>query len=220
MSQRLLILGTGDHAAVSADTARAMGLTVAGFLGSSNLRAPPELYIEGGATDAGVVAVAAKTCAADACFAGFGDNATRRDALDAAAHVDMALASLIHPTAYVDPAAEIADGIFIGTLARVITGARLERGALINSAALIDHDCRIGTCAAVYSGAILGGRVTLGPLAAIGLNATVLPGRTIGEGCVVGAGAVVTRDQAALTVVIGAPGKAVRARAIDEPYIS
>ena len=44
-------------------------------------------------------------------------------------------------------------------------------------------------------------------LAKIGANATLLPGVVIGEGALVGAGAVVTRDVAPDTVVVGNPAR-------------
>ncbi len=47
--------------------------------------------------------------------------------------------------------------------------------------------------------------VTLKTGARIGGAAVILPGKTIGEDAVVGAGAVVTRDVAAHTIVIGSP---------------
>lgn len=49
------------------------------------------------------------------------------------------------------------------------------------------------------------GRVTIGAGAWIGANASVLPGVTIGDRAVIGAGAVVTRDVAPATVVVGVP---------------
>jgi acetyltransferase-like isoleucine patch superfamily enzyme len=46
--------------------------------------------------------------------------------------------------------------------------------------------------------------------ASIGANATILPGIGVGEGAMVGAGAVVTRDVAAGTTVVGNPAKLIK----------
>jgi acetyltransferase-like isoleucine patch superfamily enzyme len=43
----------------------------------------------------------------------------------------------------------------------------------------------------------------------IGVNATILPGVTLGRGCTVGAGAVVTKDVAPYTTVVGNPAREV-----------
>jgi acetyltransferase-like isoleucine patch superfamily enzyme len=44
----------------------------------------------------------------------------------------------------------------------------------------------------------------------IGANATILPGLTIHEGAMIGAGAVVTRDVAPNTTVVGNPARAIK----------
>lgn len=41
----------------------------------------------------------------------------------------------------------------------------------------------------------------------VGANATILPGVRLGKGCTVGAGAVVTRDVAPYTTVVGNPAR-------------
>lgn len=48
----------------------------------------------------------------------------------------------------------------------------------------------------------------------IGTNATILPGVRLGEGCVVGAGAVVTKDVAPHTTVVGSPARVVRRKTL------
>jgi acetyltransferase-like isoleucine patch superfamily enzyme len=49
--------------------------------------------------------------------------------------------------------------------------------------------------------------VVIGRGAKVGANATLLPGIVLGAGCLVGAGAVVTRDVADDTIVIGNPAR-------------
>ena len=46
----------------------------------------------------------------------------------------------------------------------------------------------------------------------IGINAIILPGVRIGKGAIVGAGAVVTKDVAPYTIVVGNPAKMIRKR--------
>ena len=54
----------------------------------------------------------------------------------------------------------------------------------------------------------------------IGVNAVILPGITIGKGAIVGAGAVVTRDVAPFSIVVGVPAKFRRWRTGHEPQTS
>lgn len=56
------------------------------------------------------------------------------------------------------------------------------------------------------------GRVVIERDVWVGANASVMPGVRLGEGSVVGAGAVVTRDVAPRTVVLGVPARVSRER--------
>jgi acetyltransferase-like isoleucine patch superfamily enzyme len=84
-------------------------------------------------------------------------------------------------------------------------------------AVTIGDDCRIGWDVVItdsHAHTIDGGRAIAPVLIAdhvwIGARAIVLAGVTIGEGAVVGAGAVVTRDVAPNSLVVGAPARVVR----------
>ncbi|MEM1346141.1 MAG: chloramphenicol acetyltransferase [Pseudomonadota bacterium] len=55
-------------------------------------------------------------------------------------------------------------------------------------------------------------RCSLGHDTWIGHAAIILPGRSVGTGAVVGAGAVVSRDVAPYTIVVGNPARPIRAR--------
>ena len=53
-------------------------------------------------------------------------------------------------------------------------------------------------------------KVEIGPRAYIGAGAIILPGIKIGEGSIIGAGALVNKDVAPWTVVVGVPAREVR----------
>lgn len=59
--------------------------------------------------------------------------------------------------------------------------------------------------AKLYAKSLITKPVKIGRNVWIGSHAVILPGVTIGDGAIVGAGAVVTRDVAAGTVVVGVP---------------
>ena len=216
---RLLILGTGDQAMVAARTADANGLAVVGHLGRSPGRIDPARHIEGDCADPAAIAAAVAASGAQAVHVAFGDNGFRRAALSACAAADVEIATLILPSAVVDPSAEIEPGVFIGPGAVIGPDARLDLGALVNSGAVIEHDCALGPCSAVFSGATLGGTVVLEALAMVGLGASVIQGARIGPGCIVGAGAAVVGDLPALSVCVGVPARVARARGEDEAFL-
>ena len=65
----------------------------------------------------------------------------------------------------------------------------------------LTHDSR----AALFSASKVEKPIVIGRNVWIGAHAVILPGVTIGDGAIVGAGAVVTRDVAPGTVVVGVP---------------
>lgn len=113
-------------------------------------------------------------------------------------------------------------------------GTVLGQGCYVGPGVVIGPGCKIQNNVSVYEGVTLAEDVFVGPSAVftnvrnprahvsrrgefaptrverratIGANATVVCGVTLGEGCFVGAGAVVTRDVAPHTLVLGAPAR-------------
>ena len=107
---------------------------------------------------------------------------------------------------------------------RWLTGIEIHPGAVIGRRFFIDHGMGvvigetavIGDDVMLYHGVTLGGRQreggkrhpTLGNGVAVGAGAKVLGPVAIGAGCVIGANAVVTKDAAADSVLVGVPATA------------
>ncbi len=125
---------------------------------------------------------------------------------EALKHGLMAL-TIIHPTAWVAPSAQIGVGSQILAKAVVNTGAKLKAHVLVNTAALVEHDCVVGTHTHIATGAILCGDVHVGEAVHIGAGAVIRQGIHIGARSVVGAGAVVVQDVPEDTVVVGVPAR-------------
>jgi len=66
---------------------------------------------------------------------------------------------------------------------------------------------------------LLVGNMTIGQEVFIGARAFIMPGVTVGEGAVVGACAVVTKDVAPWTVVVGNPAKIIKKRVLKAPTV-
>lgn len=56
------------------------------------------------------------------------------------------IATIIHPSAYVSPTVQLADGVAVLPGAIVNTGCRLASGVLVNCGAVVDHDCVVESC--------------------------------------------------------------------------
>jgi sugar O-acyltransferase (sialic acid O-acetyltransferase NeuD family) len=115
------------------------------------------------------------------------------------------LPTLVHPRAYVAPSAVLGRGVFVGAMATVNTGARIDDLAFLPPTAFVSHHVHVEAGATLSPGVTLGGRCRVGRRAFLGLGAIVLPDRTIGDDAVVGAGAVVIHDVAPGAMVAGSP---------------
>ena len=120
------------------------------------------------------------------------------------------LPSVVHPTAYVAPRAEIGDGTIVCPGAHVITDARIGDLCIINTGASVDHECELEDGVHVAPLAALAGRVTVGRGTFIGMGSRVIECLRIGAGVTVGAGAVVIRDLNEGDTVVGVPARTIK----------
>ncbi len=115
--------------------------------------------------------------------------------------------TLIHPTAYVSPLAQLGQGVFVGANSVIGPGARLGDHVFVNRGVTIGHDTQIGSFSRIQPGANLGGLSRIGSGVTIAIGATILERLVIGNGAFVGAGAVATEDVADGVLVFGSPAK-------------
>ncbi|WP_170937368.1 MULTISPECIES: acetyltransferase [Rhodomicrobium] len=88
----------------------------------------------------------------------------------------------------------------------------LGRGTIVNLGSTISHESRIGDFVSISPGCTLAGRVRVEDEVFLGTGATIMNGTaerpiTVGRKSVVGAGAVVIRDVAAGSTVVGVPAR-------------
>lgn len=92
---------------------------------------------------------------------------------------------------------------------KVSLGPDVQVGSFVTilSTTIVGYDVTIGDYCQIGSFVFVGGGARIGNDVVIHPHATILPGITVGDGVVVGAGAVVIRDVAPGTTVIGNPAK-------------
>ena len=66
------------------------------------------------------------------------------------------VAPRIHPSAVVDPSAQVAADAVIGPLCVVEAGAELGQGTVLHSRVTVGHGCRIGARCIVHAGVVIG----------------------------------------------------------------
>lgn len=120
------------------------------------------------------------------------------------------LATVIHPTAYVDPTAKIGEGCVL--LPYVIIDQYVELGAncFLSLRASISHESKIGADTYIAPAAVICGHCTIGPSCFLGANTTVRDDTIITEGVVIGCGAVVVKNIADFGVYGGCPAKKIK----------
>jgi len=97
-------------------------------------------------------------------YPAFGNNEARLHWLDKLCAEGLSVMTLIHPTAYVSPMAEIGVGTVVLPKAIVNTDVKIGRGVIVNCGAIIDHGCVIGDGVHICLGAIVKAENKLPPL--------------------------------------------------------
>ena len=207
----VIIVGAGGHGRVVADMLRVAGANVLGFIDGDPALADGTvdgLPVLG--RDADTAAVATKASAS--VIVAIGDNLVRGEMLHLLRERGVPLATAIHPRAVIARDVEIAPGVVVMAGAVVNVGSKLGLGSIVNTSASLDHDSDVGELAQVMPGAVIAGGAVIGPFATIGTGAVLLPLVRIGENAFVGAGAVVRKDVAENTVVVGVPAERLKMR--------
>ncbi|MEJ1087387.1 acetyltransferase [Microbacterium sp. Mu-80] len=203
----LILLGGGGHARSVLAALRAQGQSVRGYL------APDRGDLGADCPYLGDDDVLATMDAAEVLFVnGLGSaasTAARRALYERAVVRGFRAAGVVHPRAFVDPAARLGAGVQVLAGAFVNAGAVVAENVLINSGAIVEHDVTVSAHAHISPGAVIAGGAHIGEGAHVGLGARVIQGIIIGSGSVIGAGAVVIDDIPAGSVVVGVPATAI-----------
>lgn len=133
--KKLLILGAGGYGRTIADLARQ--------LGSYDRIA----FLDDGKTGPDILGRCEEYrmfCdESTEVYPAFGRNESRMEWLERLHYEGIPFPTLVHPSAYVSPAAVLEEGVMVLPKAVVNTGCVVEFGAVINIGVLIDHDCVI-----------------------------------------------------------------------------
>lgn len=166
--KNLLIIGTGGHAKVVAETAQLTGWDSINFLdeGTKDLFREKKVFhsIEQFKT------YSPKTRHA---FVAIGHTTARKRWHGILRQEGFELSVLIHPTACVSADCMIAKGSFIAAKAVVGPGSRIGAGVILNVGSILEHDASIGDFSHLSPGVIVCGGVKIGEETTIGPGAVI-----------------------------------------------
>ncbi len=196
----LFIYGAGGHGRVVADAAVAAGWIVAGFIDDHRAgeREAGWMILDHEDLDEHPSAVV---------HVAIGAGEVRRLICERLQREGRTLVTIVHPTAWVSPSAELAENVYVGPQAAINAAATIDIGAIINTSAVVEHHCHMGAFSHLSPGAALAGAAQLGVLSTMGTNASAIPQVRIGDRCIIGAGAAVIEDIRDGQTVMGVPAR-------------
>jgi sugar O-acyltransferase (sialic acid O-acetyltransferase NeuD family) len=101
---------------------------------------------------------------------------------------------LVHPRAFVETSAWLAEGVQVFPHAYVGSAADIGFGVIVNTGAIISHDCQVGDYANLSPGSILAGEVQIGEAALVGMSVTINLQVKVGRRARIGNSATVKSD--------------------------
>jgi acetyltransferase EpsM len=137
---------------------------------------------------------------------GIGDVSVRINVFDTIAQAGFTCPTLVHPSAWVEPSARLADGVQVLAKAYISSDAGIGFGSVLNAGVVVSHDCILGRIVNLSPGAMLAGGVVLEDYVQIGMAATINVNIRIGQRARIGNGATVKSNVP--------PGQVVRAGTI------
>jgi sugar O-acyltransferase (sialic acid O-acetyltransferase NeuD family) len=139
-NNNLLIIGAGQYGRVAFEIAEAMGcFGKVSFLDDSYSASTEDHAIIGTSSDIEKFATDYHYC-----FVAIGNPEVRRHLTESLCSGGYTLATLIHPTAYVSPSAQLKPGCCVEPLAVVQTGAALGTATFVASGTVIRHNASVG----------------------------------------------------------------------------
>ncbi|MBS1556972.1 MAG: acetyltransferase [Bacteroidetes bacterium] len=116
--------------------------------------------------------------------------------------------TLVHPTVLMDSDfVQLIEGCIITANNVITTNINIGKHVIVNLSCTIGHDTSIGDYSSIMPGVNISGEVAMQEGVYVGTGAKIINQLTLGEWSVVGAGAVVSKDVAPHTTVVGVPAK-------------
>lgn len=119
-------------------------------------------------------------------------------------------ATLVHRTALMGPACELAAGAMVCAGCILTTNISVGSHAILNIGCTVGHDVRIGTCATLAPQVAASGCVTVSDGVEVGTAASIRQGLTLGTGAMLGMGSVLTKDVPPNELFFGVPAKRIK----------
>lgn len=205
--KKLAIIGSGDLAAQIAHHALATGnYTIAGFFDDFEDGKKKNGYpLLGKSMD---IKNLFQQSIFDVLMIGIGyKHMKQRAALFEKLSAEIPFATIIHPSAIIDNARKIGNGVMVYPGVVVDTNCIIENNVLLYTGCIVSHDVAIGAHTMLSPGVTTSGFVKIGKRVNLGTATTISDNITIADDVQTGAGSVVVEDLTMPGLYYGVPAK-------------
>jgi len=198
----LLILGTGGHGKVVADTALITEKwdNIAFLDDRKELNEVMGIPVIGELSDFESFKISYKYA-----FVAIGNNTVRLKWVEQLIEAGFIIPTIIHPFSFVSKMSNIGEGTIIMAGAVINANTSIGKGCIINTSSSIDHDCVLEDGVHVSPGVHIGGTVNIGKCTWICIGSSIANNITIGNNVIVAAGASVVKNIPDNVMVAGVP---------------
>jgi sugar O-acyltransferase (sialic acid O-acetyltransferase NeuD family) len=204
MKENLILIGAGGHARSCIDVIEQEGkFKITGIVG---LESEIGLQVNGYeviATDKDLSTLIGKAQFALIALGQISSPDARANLYLRASKTGFELASVVSPSAYVSPSAQIGKGTIIMHGAIINAGVKVGSNCIINSRALLEHDTQVLDNCHISTGTILNGGVIVEEGCFIASGSVIKEGVSIGKRSIVGMGSLVHANLSANSRFLG-----------------
>jgi UDP-perosamine 4-acetyltransferase len=206
--KRVVVVGTGGHAAVCIDLLLQSGLEVVGAVTAAPSDRRLQVPVLGGDEELpGLIADGV-----DHAFVAIGDNAVRQRVTAEVRALGFSMVNAVSSAAHLSPSVTLGCGVAVMAGAVVNAYTTLGDGVILNTGATVDHDCVLEQFVHIAPGCHLAGTVHAAEGVFVGIGSSVIPGCRLGRWSYLGAGSVVIEDVGDQVQALGVPAREVRKR--------
>jgi sugar O-acyltransferase (sialic acid O-acetyltransferase NeuD family) len=214
MKKKIVLIGAGKHAMLIAEKLLSMPeFKMHGFIDNKKVRLPQFIKEKGYKIlgDDTLLSRLNKDIHVHLCL-GANLMDVRKKLIMKIRSLNLNVATVVHPSAQIEPSVHLGAGVTILVNAVINTNAHIGDYCCINTGAVVEHDCVLGDNVFVQPRSVLAGNVSVGEDSIIGIGAVVRDGIKIGRNCLIGGSAFVSKDIPDNSIAYGVPAKIVGIR--------